>query len=187
VREQLRVGHVLDAATAELCAALEDRQSRLIEADVAYVATRDIDQSLWKLVHYRAVEEHRRTLRRVRRNWQAWACHTHSLTHTHARAHDAGQWPPAAQGEEAYMEALGRFQELAMRVSGYYASLVQLLQRQYGLSLTRPGPAPAPAGDGGCDARIVKATRQVAHRCYIYLGDLGPSDVAAAGRAAAAQ
>jgi len=65
VREHLRVGSPLDEDLQRLRHALEERTQRLIEADVAYVVERDVEQGLWKLIHYKVVEEHRKQLRRV--------------------------------------------------------------------------------------------------------------------------
>ena len=93
------------------------------------------------------------------------------------------QWASAAQRDAEYDAALGRFHTLVHQISGYYVSLIELLQRRYDLALPDAADAaPATAQElvSAQQRRQAEAVRQVAHQCYLYLGDLGtPKDRAA--------
>ena len=86
------------------------------------------------------------------------------------------QWASAVQRDAEYDAALGRFHTLVKQLSGYYLSLIELMQRRYNLALpeaTDSAPETAQEFVSAPQRRQADAVRQVAHQCYLYLGDLG--------------
>jgi len=80
------------------------------------------------------------------------------------------QWTAGSRHHAEHEAALGRLHTLVKQLSGYYLSVVELLQRRYGLN-TSVLDAGATAGGRHGDANI-EAARRVAHQSFIYLGDL---------------